>query len=60
MSPKEQSYIFWYRHLNTLERLAVNAYLQTGDDRLIVWLRPSSKALQHFDYGVTQQVQAVS
>lgn len=52
--------VAWYRSLNTLERLAVNCWLKTGDDRLICWLRPSSATLQQFDYDVTQQILAVS
>lgn len=40
----------WYRSLSNLERLAVNCFLRTGDDRLIVFLRERSERLKCFSY----------
>jgi hypothetical protein len=46
----ESIFVFWYRSLNTLERLAVNCFLTRGDDRLILALRDRSDRLKRFDY----------
>jgi hypothetical protein len=50
LSTQELVFFEWYRSLNTLERLAVNCWLRTGDNRLILFLRDSSERLKRFDY----------
>ena len=46
----EDSFVIWYRTLDTLERLAVNCWLTRGDTRLIDALRDSRDRLKRFDY----------
>ena len=46
----EDSFVIWYRTLDTLERLAVNCWLTRDDTRLIDALRERSERLQRFDY----------
>ncbi|CAG1013071.1 hypothetical protein ANRL4_04830 [Anaerolineae bacterium] len=50
LSGQELKFIVWYRTLTTLERLAVNYWLTTGDSRLIAFLREHSERLQRFSY----------
>jgi hypothetical protein len=37
----EQYWLAWYRNLNTVQRLAVRCYINTGDIRLFLWVRRS-------------------
>lgn len=40
----------WYDSLSTFERLVVNYWLLTGDNRLVLALRNRSERLQRFWY----------
>lgn len=50
MDANERKLIEWYRSLTTLERLALNHWLMTGDNHLLTALCVSSQNLQRFNY----------
>lgn len=49
MSEHDKRVIMWYRNLETIERLAIHAWLLRNDGRLVAWLRPARPALRVYD-----------
>jgi hypothetical protein len=50
LTQDEKDFVGWYKSLDTVERLAVNCWLERGDDRLIIQLRPHRTRLQQWSY----------
>jgi hypothetical protein len=53
MDVLDSKLVSWYRSLNSLERIAVRAWLRHGDSRILEWLLPQQKTLRQFNLHCT-------